>query len=222
MAAIRIARQTEVVPGDIVGALYDRAELAHMQRLEHEYEDMLVRLLRNPEDPTAGNGLAALRGASEQARADPEEPQLIVPVGDVLTDVQVRLGPLVNPRQTVATRAGFEILARCRGTCEISPEVIGAEEAYALMGRLLPTGTEDGALALVYADLSEVLVSSTGSEHPLYDGMRESVRVPVREERFVVTLWPALARGERRMAAVSAVGSGNPRRRISSLRNTVW
>lgn len=226
VATIHIAPQTEVAPGDVIGTLYDHAELAQVQRLEHEYEDALVRLLRNPEDPTAGSGLAALRGASEQAWADLEERQLIVLVGGMLTDVRVRPGTLVNPGQTVATvrgaRAGFEIVAAVPGNFrpllasgipvvaelerfpgsrfhlearEISPEVISAEEARALMGQLLPTGTEDGALALVYADLPEVLVSSTGAEHPLYDGMRGSVRIPVREERFIVTLWPALAKG---------------------------
>lgn len=225
VAAIHITPQTEVAPGDVIGTLYDHAELAQVQRLEHEYEDALVRLLRNPEDPTAGSGLAALRGASEQARADLEERQLIVPVGGMLTDVRVRPGTLVNPGQTVATvraaRAGFEIVAAVPGNFrpllasglpvvaeleqfpgsrfhlearEISPEVISPGEARALMGQLLPTGTEDGALALVYADLPEVLVSSTGAEHPLYDGMRGSVRIPVREERFIVTLWPALGR----------------------------
>ncbi len=227
VAAIHIAPQTEVVPGDVIGTLYDHAELAQVRRLEHEYEDALVRLLRNPEDPTVGNGLAALRGASEQARTDLEERQLIVPVGGVLTDVRVRPGTLVNPGQTVATvraaRAGFEIVAAVPGNFrpllasgipvvaeleqfpgsrfhlearEVSPEVISAEEARALMGQLLPTGTEDGALALVYADLPEVLLSSTGAEHALYDGMRGRVRIPVREERFVVTLWPALGRAK--------------------------
>ena len=120
-----------------------------------------------------------------------------------------------------AARAGFEIVAAVSGNFrpllasgvpvvaeleqfpgsrfhlearEISPEVITAEEARALMGQLLPTTVDDGALALVYADLPEVLVSSTGAEHPLYDGMRGSVRIPVREERFIVTLWPALGR----------------------------
>lgn len=225
VAAVHIAPQTMVAPGDVIGTLYDHAELAQVQRLEHEYEDALVRLLRNPEDPMAGSGLSALRGASEQARADLEERQLIVPVVGVLTDVRVRAGTLVTPGQTVATvraaRAGFEIVAAIPGNFrpllasgvpvvaeleqfpgsrfhlearEISPEVISAEEARALMGQLLPTTAEDGALALVYADLPEVLVSSAGAEHPLYDGMRGSVRIPVREERFIVTLWPALGR----------------------------
>ena len=225
VAAVHIAPQTEVTPGDVIGTLYDHAELAQAQRLEHEYEDALVRVLRNPEDTTAGSGLSALRGASEQARADLEERQLIVPVAGILADVRVRVGTLVSPGQTVATvraaHADFEIVAAVAGNFrpllaagvpvvaeleqfpgsrfhlaarEISPEVISSEEARALMGQLLPTATEDGALALVYADLPAVLVSSTGAEHPLYDGMRGSVRIPVREERFIVTLWPALGR----------------------------
>ncbi len=223
VAAIHIAPQTEVSPGDVIGTLYDHAELAQVRRLEHEYEDALVRLLRDPDDPAAGGGLAALRSASEQARTDLEERQLIVPVGGVLTDVRVRPGALVTPGQTVATVGtagpGFEIVAAVPGNFrpllgsgvpvvaeleqfpgsrfhlearEVSPEVISVGEARALMGQLLPTAAEDAALALVYADLPEVLVSSGGAEHPLYDGMRGSVRIPVRNERFIVTLWPAL------------------------------
>ncbi|MXW72189.1 MAG: HlyD family efflux transporter periplasmic adaptor subunit [Acidobacteria bacterium] len=223
VAAIQLAPGTPVVPGDVIGTLYDHAELAEVQRLEHEYEDALVRLLRDPENPTAGAGLAGLRASSEQARAALEERQLIVPVAGILTDVRVRPGALVSPGQTVATvgadTPGFEIVAAVPGNFrpllaaglpvvaeleqfpgsrfhllarEISPEVISVAEARALMGQLLPTATEDGVLALVYADLPEFLVSSTGSEYPLYDGMRGSVRIPVREERFIVTLWPAL------------------------------
>ena len=225
VAVIQIAPQAEVAPGDVIGTLYDHAELAQVQRLEHEYEDALVRLLRDPADPTAGSGLAALRSASEQARADLEERQLIVPVGGVLTDVRVRPGALVTPGQTVATVGtagpGFEIVAAVPGNFrpllssglpvvaeleqfpgsrfhlqarEISPEVISVGEARALMGQLLPTVSEDAALALVYADLPRVLTSSSGSEYPLYDGMRGGVRIPLREERFIATLWPALGR----------------------------
>lgn len=223
VAAIHIAPQTEVSPGDVIGTLYDHAELAQVRRLEHEYEDALVRLLRDPDDPAAGGGLAALRSASEQARADLEERQLIVPVGGVLTDVRVRPGALVTPGQTVATVGtagpGFEIVAAVPGNFRpllvsgvpvvaeleqfpgsrfhlearaVSPEVISVEETRALIGQLLPTAAEDAALALVYADLPDVLVSSAGAEYPLYDGMRGSVRIPVRQERFIVTLWPAL------------------------------
>ena len=181
----------------------------------------MVRLLRDPEDPTAGAGLAGLRASSEQARAALEERQLIAPVAGVLSDVRVRPGSLVSPGRTVATvgaaSPGFEIVAAVPGNFrplltpdlpvvaeleqfpgsrfhlqarQVSPEVISVAEARALMGQLMPTATEDAALALVYADLPEVLVSSTGSEYPLYDGMRGSVRIPVREERFIVTLWP--------------------------------
>ena len=227
VAAIHLPPGTPVAPGDVIGTLYDHAELAEVQRLEHEYEDALVRLLRDPESPTAGAGLAGLRASSEQARAALEERQLIVPVEGVLTDVRVRPGALVSPGQTVATVGsagpGFEIVAAVPGNFrpllasglpvvaeleqfpgsrfhlqarQISPEVISPAEARALMGQLLPTAAEDAALALVYADLPEVLVSSTGSEYPLFDGMRGSVRIPVREERFIVTLWPALGRSQ--------------------------
>jgi hypothetical protein len=226
VAAIHIAPQTEVSPGDVIGTLYDHAELAQVRRLEREYEDALVRLLRDPDDRTVGDGLAALRSASEQARADLDERQLVVPVRGILTDVRVRPGTLVSPGQTVATVGtagpGFEIVAAVPGNFrpllgsgvrvvaeleqfpgsrfhlqarEVSPEVISVGEARALMGQLLPTADEDAALALVYADLPGVLVSSAGAEYPLYDGMRGSVRIPVREERFIVTLWPTLASG---------------------------
>ncbi|MYL11494.1 MAG: HlyD family efflux transporter periplasmic adaptor subunit [Cenarchaeum sp. SB0669_bin_11] len=223
VAAIQLAPGTPVTPGDVIGTLYDHAELAEVRRLEHEYEDALVRLLRDPESPTAGAGLAGLRASSEQARAALEERQLIVPVSGVLTDVRVRRGALVSPGQTVATVGsagpGFEIVAAVPGNFrplldsglpvvaeleqfpgnrfhlqarEISPEVISVAEARALMGQLLPTVAENAALALVYADLPGALVSGTGAEYRLYDGMRGSVRIPVREERFIVTLWPAL------------------------------
>lgn len=225
VAAIRLTPGSSVTPGDVIGTLYDHAELVEVQRLEHEYEDALVRLLRDPRNPAAGAGLPGLRASSEQARAALEERQLIVPVAGVLTDIRIRPGALVSPGQTVATVGasgpGFEIVAAVPGNFRpllaaglpvlaeleqfpgsrfhlqaraVSPEVISVAEARALIGQLLPTAPEDAALALVYAELPEVLVSSSGSEHPLYDGMRGSVRIPVREERFIVTLWPALGR----------------------------
>ena len=57
-------------------------------------------------------------------------------------------------------------------------------------------GEEAGAPALVYADLPGTLVSSGGVEYVLYDGMRGTVRIPVRRERFIVALWPALRLGK--------------------------
>ena len=227
VAAVRLAADSEVGAGDVIGTLYDAAELAQVERLEREYEEALVRLLRDPGDPGAGSGLGALRATSEEARAALSERQLRAPTAGVLADVRVRVGAVVTPGQVVATvrkgGGGFEIVAAVPGNyrplleaglavvaeleqfpgsrfhlaaAAVSPEVVGPEEARALMGRSLPVGEEGGAVALVYAELPEVLVGSGGAEYPLFDGMRGSVRIPVRQERFIVALWPALGRGE--------------------------
>ncbi len=228
VAAVRLAPGAEVAAGDIIGTLYDVVELAEVERLEHEYEEALVRVLRNPEDPGAGAGLAALRGASEAARAALDQRRLMAPAGGALADLRVRVGTLVSPGQTVATihaaGGGFEIVAAVPGNFRpllraglpvvaeleqfpgsrfqleaslVNPEVVGPDEARALVGPLLvPSGEGAGPVALVHAELPEVLVSSTGEEFPLYDGMRGRVRIPVREQRFIVTLWPALGRAE--------------------------
>ncbi len=228
VAAVRLTPGAEVAAGDVIGTLYDMAELAEVERLEHEYEDALVRLLRNPEDPGAGGGLAALRGASEAARAALDQRRLTAPAGGELADIRVQVGALVSPGQTVATvharGGGFEIVAAVPGNFRpllraglpvvaeldqfpgsrfhleaslVNPEVLGPEEVRALVGSLLAAPTEGGGpVALVHAELAAVLVSSTGEEFPLYDGMRGRVRIPVREQRFIVTLWPALGRAE--------------------------
>ena len=225
VSAVRLAPGAEVAAGEVIGTLYGAVELAEVERLEHEYEDALVRLLRNPEDPGAGASLPALRGASEAARAALDQRQLTAPVAGVLADIRVRVGTLVSPGQTVATihtaGAGFEIVAGVPGNFRpllwagmpvvaeleqfpgsrfhleasfVNPEVVAPEEARALAGPLLMLEADGGPVALVHAQLPQVLVSSTGEEFPLFDGMRGSVRIPVREQRFIVSLWPALGR----------------------------
>ena len=227
VASVRLAPNGAVGAGEVIGTLYDHAELARVERLEQEYEDALVRLLRQPDDPGAGAGLSALRATSVEARAALSERQLTAPAAGVLADVRVRVGALVSPGQVVATvRTGggaFEIVAAIPGNYRplleaglpvvaeldqfpgsrfhlaadaVSPEVVGPEEARALMGRGLPISDESGALALVYAGLPEVLTGAAGAEYALFDGMRGRVRIPVRQERFIVSLWPALGRGE--------------------------
>lgn len=227
VASVRLAPDGAVEAGDVIGTLYDQAELARVERLEQEYEDALVRLLRQPDDPGVGAGLSTLRATSVEARAALSERQLTAPAAGVLADVRVRVGALVSPGQVVATvrtgGGGFEIVAAIPGNYRpllgaglpvvaeldqfpgsrfhleaeaVSPEVVGSEEARALMGRGLPITDEAGALALVYAALPEVLTGSAGAEYALFDGMSGRVRIPVRQERFIVSLWPSLGRGE--------------------------
>lgn len=76
----------------------------------------------------------------------------------------------------------------------VSAEVVEGEEARALLRRPLPEEFTGRPVALVYADLPASVVYEFGPEHSVYDGMTGRVRIPVRQERFLVSLWPSLGR----------------------------
>ena len=109
---------------------------------------------------------------------------------------RVRSGPDCGRR--AATRAG-----RCVPDRRRVPKADSATGSRPSRTRrsLTARGSRRGtpgeeAGAPVYADLPGTLVSSGGVEYALYDGMRGTVRIPVRRERFIVALWPALRQGK--------------------------
>lgn len=80
----------------------------------------------------------------------------------------------------------------------ISPEVVDAAEAEAILGRAFAEEVGTGSVALVYARVPEEMAEAFGDRQGLYDGMTGTVRIPVRRDRFIASLWPALGSSTRR------------------------
>ena len=74
----------------------------------------------------------------------------------------------------------------------VSPEVVDAAEAEAILGRAFAEEVGTGSVALVYARIPEEMAEAFGDRQGLYDGMTGTVRIPVRRDRFIASLWPSL------------------------------
>lgn len=80
----------------------------------------------------------------------------------------------------------------------VSPEVVDAAEAEAILGRGFAEEVGTGSVALVYARVPEEMAEAFGDGQGLYDGMTGAVRIPVRRDRFIASLWPSLGSSTRR------------------------
>lgn len=88
---------------------------AELERLSHEYDLQLVKVLDAPTDQAARARLTEIRSAREQARAQVDERLIKAPVDGVVSDVRVQPGKLVEAGSTVLSLvpddARFEIIA---------------------------------------------------------------------------------------------------------------
>ena len=93
---------------------------AELERLSHEYDLQLVKVLDAPNDQGARARLAEIRSAREQARAQVDERLIKAPVDGVVSDVRVQPGKLVEAGSTVLSLvpddARFEIIAVLPGS----------------------------------------------------------------------------------------------------------
>lgn len=99
----------EVEPGDrvrsgqVLARFYAGPEAAELERIERDFELLLVELLANPADPTVRQSLARLRSERNWARGRLEEQQRRAPCDGVVGDVRVRAGQFVQAGEVFLT-----------------------------------------------------------------------------------------------------------------------
>jgi multidrug resistance efflux pump len=113
VSAVEAQPGQRVKSGQVLARFHgDEAEL---DRLSHEYDLQLVKVLDDPTNQGARARLSEIRSAREQARAQVDERLVKAPVDGVVSDVRVQPGKLIEAGSTVLSLvpddARFEIIA---------------------------------------------------------------------------------------------------------------
>ncbi|MFY0534572.1 biotin/lipoyl-binding protein [Nannocystis pusilla] len=95
---VRLGQRVEA--GEVLVRLDDASQQAELARVEREYEQRLVELLRAPADDGRRERLAALDGQLQLARARAER-SVVAPEPGVVSDVRVRPGQALAPGDAV-------------------------------------------------------------------------------------------------------------------------
>lgn len=116
----------DVRPGERVDAgrlllrLHDASEAAEYDRLEHEFDQQLVKSLRDPGDQAARQALTSLRAQKELAQARLDERSVRAPQDGIVSDVRIRPGQHLNPGDVILTLvppdAAFTVIAMLPGS----------------------------------------------------------------------------------------------------------
>jgi biotin carboxyl carrier protein len=101
--SIEVRPGQRVVAGQVLVRLDDATQRAELDRIEREYEQRLVELLREPADEGRRQQLAGLDGQRELAAARVAERTVTAASEGVVSDVRVRPGQPVSPGDAVAT-----------------------------------------------------------------------------------------------------------------------
>lgn len=90
-----------VEAGSVLVVLDDAGPRADLERVEREYEQHLVALLRRPNDDVLRERLAALDAQLHLARARLDERSVVASEAGLVSDVRVRAGQSVGPGDAV-------------------------------------------------------------------------------------------------------------------------
>ena len=125
-----------VRPGDHVraGALLVRfhaaQEAVELERVQHEYDGQLLRMLRDPSDQIARQQLAQLRAERDAAHARMADRSLVAPGDGVVNDLRVHPGQSVAPGDRIASlitpASRYEVVALLPGSSRPQLRVGGA------------------------------------------------------------------------------------------------
>ena len=95
-----------VEAGELLVRLDDAGAEAALARVEHEYEQRLVELLRAPEDEARRERLTSLGAELELARARLDERSVRAPSAGLISDLRVREGQRVDPGDALVAIEG--------------------------------------------------------------------------------------------------------------------
>lgn len=120
VADVAVRPGEHVVAGRLLIRLYDSSEAADVDRLQHEFELQLVKVLRDPSDQTARQALTSLRTQKELAQARLDERSLRAPQDGIVSDVRIRPGQHLDPGDVILTlvpsKSTFTVIAMLPGS----------------------------------------------------------------------------------------------------------
>ncbi|EDM79250.1 hypothetical protein PPSIR1_03898 [Plesiocystis pacifica SIR-1] len=101
--AMSVSPGQRVRAGQVLAHLDDAAQRAELQRVQNNYEQRLLELLREPGDSARRDRLAALDSELQRARAELEARAVLAPEDGLVSDVRVRPGQLLSPGDSVCS-----------------------------------------------------------------------------------------------------------------------
>ena len=105
ITAVEVEAGERVAAGDLLARFDSESEVAELARIHAELELGLVQHLLNPDDPSMGRTLGALRAQEAFAHAQLEARAVRAPVDGVVSVARIRAGQHLTPGQVVATLA---------------------------------------------------------------------------------------------------------------------
>ncbi len=119
VAVVGVHPGERVQAGRLLARLHDASETAELERLEHEFELQLVKMLRDPSDQAARQALTGLRAQKELAQARLDERSVRAPQDGIVSDVRIRPGQPLNPGDVILTlvppESSFTVIAMLPG-----------------------------------------------------------------------------------------------------------
>jgi multidrug resistance efflux pump len=106
VASVEVNPGQHIEAGQVLVRFHESQETAELDRLNREFELELVKVLRDPQDPSAKQSLTTLSASRELARRRVEERTLRAPQGGVVGDVRIRSGQALQPGDVVVSIVG--------------------------------------------------------------------------------------------------------------------
>lgn len=103
---VRVRPGEHVQAGQVLLRLDDAAPRAELRRIEDEYGQRLVELLRRPDDAGARQRLSVLHAERALARAHVGERTLVATQAGIVSDVRVHVGRVISPGDAIAAIEG--------------------------------------------------------------------------------------------------------------------
>lgn len=99
--AVLVSAGQWVEQGQEVVRLKDAEEKSELLRAERDFDNQLLRVLRDPNDHGAKESLSALRARRDQAKNAVDARTIKAPVAGHVSDVRVRVGQSINPGEVM-------------------------------------------------------------------------------------------------------------------------
>jgi membrane fusion protein (multidrug efflux system) len=119
VASVDVQPGERVATGQILAHFYVAAETAEYDRVKHEFELQLVKVLRDPANEGARAALTTLRVEKELAEARLAEKSVRAPSDGVVSDIRIHAGQQLNPGEVIFSLVGadakFQVVAMLPG-----------------------------------------------------------------------------------------------------------
>lgn len=174
VASVEVRPRQRVVAGQVLARFVAMQELAELQRFDREFEQLLMRRMRDLGDESARQSLPPLRAQRDLARARLEAWTVRAPEAGVVTDVRIRRGQHLEQGDVVVA------IAREDAPASVTALVPGSYRPMLAEGgvlRLELQGFSHAYQELEITEVGEELIGPQEVQRYLGPGLSESLTV---------------------------------------------